>query len=264
MEPSNGGEKASRITSLVITSSGLLILADYTNESVKLRTMDQSAQPLSLCLNARPWDLAIYKDDVIAVTSGTTVIVLLSISTDNISIDRQVETKQRYWCVASDGQGDTLVVSTIMDHHGTAVVDVITIEGKVLWTLGTEVSDPKIRQPVSLCVLGRDVLVSDKEDVVHRLDVVTGTRSDTLTHSDLKWPGQVAADAAGNIYIASNHQEGCVLVYSASGQWRKLLDGQQHGENERTRPQAVGITENGIIVSWEWDMSQSVVIGFDL
>ena len=156
------------------------------------------------------------------------------------------------------------MVSNVMNTDGPAVVDVITVDGKVLWTLSVDVNDPKIIRPLSLCLLGRDVLVSDKEGMVHRVDVVKGTRSHALTHSDLKSPGQVAADAAGNIYIACSHKEGCVLLYSTRGQWRKLLVGHEHGDGGRTTPQAVGITEKGIVVSWEQNMSDSVVTGFHL
>lgn len=263
VEASNDGEDGVRITSLVVTNSGRLVLADYKNMSVKATTAEHSARPLSLSLNVRPWDLAIFQEDVIAVTSGTDLIELLDLGVDAISVVRQIRTRRRYWCVTTEGQGDTLVVSSNMDHLGPAVVDVITSEGRVLWTLADDAALPGLRQPVSLCLLGRQVLVSDKNGLVHRVDVATGEQSPALAHPDLRWPGQVAADAAGNVYVAS-HQGACVLVHSPRGQWRHLLLGAQHGEGRRLNPQAVGVTETGIVVSWERDMSDSAVVGFDL
>lgn len=258
-----GEEKDGRITSLVVTKSNRLVMADFTNMEIKYVNLDQPSAPISFCINARPWDLTIFKDDVVAVTSWTQIIDLLEVSDKGIFPLRQIKTKWRYLCVASDGDGDQLVVAKDKDIDGPSLIDVITIEGNVLWTVADSTSIPQLNHPVSLCLLNEHVLVSAQNGMIHKVHVATGEPSQPLTHSDLKWPAQVTADAAGNVYVAS-HQEQCVLVFSVEGQSRQLLTGSQHGQEEKDKPQAVAIVDTGIVVSWEDKNGHSLVNGFCL
>nr|KAG5699683.1 hypothetical protein BaRGS_022081 [Batillaria attramentaria] len=84
-----------------------------------------------------------------------------------------------------------------------------------------------------------------------------------VTSCNMKRPRQVCTDPSGNVYIACS-DSGRVLVMSADGRWRRLLEGSQHGDGRRVWPYAVCVTGSRLVVSWHEYRGYSVVTGYDL
>ena len=116
-----------------------------------------------------------------------------------------------------------------------------------------------------MCIMDGHVMILDADQhCVYRVEVTTGRLVDTLTHPELKTPWQVVADEHGNMYVTSADGQ-CVLVLTASGQWRRLLHAPQHSDKDYVCPMALCLTRSGIVVVWvKDDDSARVVIGYDL
>ncbi|XP_070211027.1 uncharacterized protein [Littorina saxatilis] len=201
-------------------------MAGKANKMIKvvdLREPDEA--PVSVELQASPWGLALLSDGLVAVTTKTSSIYLLSAEGDQMSVKSSIETRWLYVGVASNVDS-TLVVSC-HEHSSEKPqrVDVINRRGDVVMTLVDSVRLPGLKSVGSLCAAGGDVLVSDFwGHAVYRLTVATGEIVDTLTHTDLQNPQGVAVDKAGNVYIASTNCH-CVMIKSTRGEWGRFLRG---------------------------------------
>ncbi|XP_076438745.1 uncharacterized protein LOC143277732 [Babylonia areolata] len=240
------------IRSLLITRNRLIVLAD--THKITCVPLDRSSHAFSVFpLSANPNDLAMYDHDrnIIAVATNTDVIVLLEVGSDAMHEVGKVKTERRYLGVTSFGDGDILVVISKEDDLGPAVIDVITREGKVLWTVADTQTLPHLRCPRFLHIRNREVLVSDINGLIHRVDVTSGTPHPALYHPDLKLPCNITTDPSGSNVFVADRKENKVLLYSMmSGEWRTLLT-EQDGRRGNDSPQAVGVTDDGqMVVAW--------------
>ncbi|XP_076439167.1 uncharacterized protein LOC143278040 [Babylonia areolata] len=241
------------IWSLLITRNRLIILDELDNKIICV-PLDRSSHARSVFpLSASPNDLAMYDHDcnIIAVATNTDVIVLLEVGSDAMHEVGKVKTERRYLAVTSFGDGDILVVSSEEDRFGPAVIDVITREGKVLWTVADTHTLPHLKSPWFLHIRNREVLVSDINGLIHRVDVSSGTPHPFLFHPDLRWPCNITTDPSGSNVFVADWKENKVLLYSMmSGEWRTLL-AVQDGRGRNDMPQAVGVTDDGqMVVAW--------------
>ena len=283
------GQEDSWIKALILTRNNVLVMADFRNMAVKWVSLagQQPSSISSLRLKVLPCDLTLVGCNVIAVTSGTNHIILLKMESEGaiqttIRQIRQIHTARSYTGVTSDEvtseepTSQLLVVSSMKDNLGPAVVDYVNGHGVVLWTILSPHSCPGLHQPCFLLLHGRELIISDQEGrgKVLRVDVVTGeATSPPLTYPDLSTPRQVAVDPAGNLYLSS-WQEGCVLLCSPRADQGRRLIKKQDGEGREggRSPQAVGVMgwrrEDEevavVVVSWETDTSTSSVVGYVL
>ncbi|XP_076438746.1 uncharacterized protein LOC143277733 [Babylonia areolata] len=246
------GVEGRLILSLVITRNRLIVLADLYK--IICAPLDRSSHACSVFpLSANPNDLAMYDHDrnIIAVATNTDVIVLLEVGSDAMHEVGKVKTERRYLGVTSFGDGDILVVSSKEDDLGPAVIDVITREGKVLWTVADTHTLPHLRCPMFLHIRNREVLVSDINGLIHRVDVTSCKPHPALSHPDLRWPCNITTDPSGSNVFVTDWKEKKILLYSMmSGEWRTLLTARD-GRGRNNSPQAVGVMDDGqMVVAW--------------
>nr|KAG5709072.1 hypothetical protein BaRGS_004711 [Batillaria attramentaria] len=252
------------ISSVVATPEGRLVMTDHFNKQVKVTELTNPATTvLGVKLEATPYRLCLLRDGLVAVTSDKKCVFFVDVSGPP-SVVSHVETSRRYWGVGSVTEDDTLVVSCVKDKEGPACVDVVSRSGAVLKTVIDGSSLAGLSWPHYVCVCDRDALISDFDSSgVFRVELDTGRVVKRLIHTDLKSPWQIAADQAGNCYIASTGSQS-VLVATPSGQWRRLLHGPKHGDATRVKPVGVCVTSWGVLVTWDELFGYSVVAGYDL
>ncbi|XP_076466243.1 uncharacterized protein LOC143297707 [Babylonia areolata] len=261
------GSASSYPASLLVTRNRQLVLADFNNQRVVSLPLDMPAgECQAITLHVHPWDLTVYDHgrDIIAVASDTRAIFLLKVDSDAIQEVGKVDTERQYVGVASFGDGDILVVSSVEDYLRPAVVDVISREGRVLWTVADNRNLPELQWPRFLHIRNREVLVSDRNGLIHRVDVTTGTSHPALSHPDLKGPGQVTADPSGSNVLVTSRRGNCVLVYClSSGQWRTLLTAAELAGGHYGW--ALGVTEDGeMVVAWKRTTAKTVLLLYNL
>ncbi|XP_070182588.1 uncharacterized protein [Littorina saxatilis] len=255
------------ITAIASATDNRLFMADKANRMIKvvdLREPDEA--PVSVELQASPWGLAVLSDGLVAVTTKTSSVYLLSAEGDQMSVKSSIQTRR--WYVGVAGNVDSTLVVSCREHSDDPErVDVINRRGDVVMTLVDSVRLPELKSVGSLCAAGGDVLVSDFwGHAVYRLTMATGEIVDTLTHTDLQNPQGVVVDKADNVYIASTNCH-CVMVKSASGEWRRLLRGPDDSEKGCNFPWGVCVSGEGVVVvAWCRPRVQgvSVVVGYTL
>nr|KAG5699692.1 hypothetical protein BaRGS_022090 [Batillaria attramentaria] len=237
-----------------------LVMIDLNNKMVKVADVTNLHTVLSVTLKDMPLALALLHDGRVAVTAWNKRLYLLDVSGHPTVVSR-IKTARQCWGVSAGTTANTLIVSCIFRLIN---VDVITYEGKFIHTVIDSNTLRDLKWPVYLNTVGGDLLVWDCDsNTVFRVELATGRVVATLTHPDMKAPRQVCVDLSGNVYIACSDSE-CVLVMSADGRWRRLVEGSQHGDGPRVRPLAVCVTGSRLVVSCDEYPGYSVVAGYDL
>jgi hypothetical protein len=139
------------------------------------------------------------RDNVLAVT-GTNAVTLLDVS-DTPVVMGEVLTQRSYYGIARIDD-ENLVVGCCRDvdiasgEPLAARVDVVQADGQWVRTLADSNSLPELKEPCYLCVVGDDVVVSDRSsNRLFRLDLVSGELRQTYAHPDLMAPCQVTVSA---------------------------------------------------------------------
>ena len=253
------------IISIVSTQDDKLVMADCGNSKVKVVDMsDPHTVSASLTVEETPRRLAVLSDGLVAVTTLKPTIYLLKVS-PTLAVTTRIQTGRRYGGVAEGLTDHTLLVSCEKTVSDPARVDLITRGGEVVRTVVDSTMLAQISIPDYLCGSGDCVLVSDWwTHAVYTVDVTTGQLVDTLTHTDMKSPGQVCVDGEGNIYIASARGQ-CVLVRSTENQWIRIVYSPDHTDQGCDWPWSVCVTRSGrLVVAWYKPYSHSVVTGYEL
>lgn len=262
----------SLVTSVIITEEGKILMADYSQQVVKMSSLQHFHRlEDAVYVGQTPWSLVQLTDGVVAVTmEDQPDITFLRINGSDLEIDSEIQTKRRYRGVAEFGN-DTLIVSTRRNDDDwsdlEARIDVITREGIVCDTLltGEEFSD--LVDPLYLTRRGNDVYVSDwASHRVHVLNLESRNVSSLFGSMDLSELGlyqpRVVAfdDNTGDMYVAtggrvcnpySYRDYFCVIQVSPTGRWRNLEN--YTSRNGGMFPYGIDVTDSQIIISWgQW------------
>ena len=228
------------------------MMADFSNKRILVTSMDACPVTTSVQLDSRPLCFARLSDGRVALTATSKTLFILSDNGD-VTVRSSDRTAKDYRGVAEGPGGDTLIVSRWNEHGGTAGVDIVRRNGHLVKTIRNDESATLLDSPMHLCVMDGHVLIPELNySTVLRVEVTTGRVMDTLTHPDLKAPHQVVVDGQRNMYVTSRDGQ-CVLVQSASGQWRKLLHGPQHSVMGYVYPVRLCLTKAGLAVTWWTD-----------
>ena len=250
------------INDVLATQDGRLLMADIDNKVIKV--MSDQTSVTSVKLDEAPLYFAALSDGLVALTTDNNTLFLLDVS-GQVAVTSRIKTVRQYGGVADGPGDDTLIVSCLKDGGGPASIDVITRHGGLVRTVVDGNTLTGLQKPRQICIMDGHVMIPDlHQDCVHRVEVTTGRLVDTLTHPVLKTPCQVVADEHGNMYVTSAVGQ-CVLVLTASGQWRRLLHAPQHSDKDYVCPVSLCLTRSGIVVVWvKDDFSGRVVIGYGL
>ncbi|KAK7477062.1 hypothetical protein BaRGS_00031742 [Batillaria attramentaria] len=276
----NDMHQYTRITSLLATDCGRLLMADILNQSVKelklskLTNTRQRASPVECAVE--PWGLAILEDGKVAVTSATSNCICLrdikgskggwwpfgGLKGSKVNVIKTV----RKYCGVACGGNSTLIVSCKSEGDKPAGVDIIGLTGELLRTIVTSRQIDDLKCPDYIHMVQGELLIADHEShAVLRLNFPTGKLMAVHEHKDLKNPCQITSDRLGNVYVASNGGR-CILAIRADGKWRNLLKADDlrnlFSSVEHLNPHSVTVTTDSqptLIVGWQNDQSGSAV-----
>ena len=250
------------ITDVLATQDGRLLIADSDSDMIKVMSLSDQTSVTSVKLDVAPGCFAALSDGLVALTTGNNTLFLLDVS-GQVAVTSPIKTDREYVGVADGPDDDTLIVSCWNGGGGAASIDVISRHGGLVRTVVDGNTLTGLERPRQICIMDGHVMIPDPDqDCVYRVEVTTGRLVDTLTHPQLKTPWHVVADEHGNMYVASADGQ-CVLVLTASGQWRRLLHGPQHSDKDYIHPLSLCLTRSGIVVVW-MKGDHRVVIGYDL
>ena len=214
-------------------------------------------------LDSGPLCFAGLSDGLVALTAGNKRVYLLDV-TGHVTVKSRMQTVRQYVGVANGPSDDTLIVSCVQGTDGPACVDVIRRDGQMVRRIADGKTPVRLKRPAAICVMDGCMMIPDLEyNCVHRVQVSTGHLVDTLKHPDLKAPGQVAADKRGNLYMSSENGK-CVLVLTASGQWRRLLHGPLHSDKDYVGSTCLCLTKSGLVVVWRNKHNADIVTVYNL
>ena len=252
------------ICDVLATQDGRLLMADIVNKMIKVMSLSDQTSVTSVKLDEAPRCFAALSDGLVALTADNNTLFLLDVS-GQVAVTSRIKTVREYEGVADGPDDDTLIVSCSKDGDGPAIIDVITKHGGLVRTVVDGNTLTGLERPTKICIMDGHVMIPDlHQDCVYRVEVTTGRLVDTLTHPQLNTPWQVVGDEHGNTYVTSVFDR-CVLVLTASGQFRKLLHARQHIDKDYVYPVSLCLTRSGIVVVWaNDDFSACVVIGYDL
>lgn len=285
------------ITSVTCTPTGALVMADTRNRMVKVipaslprkssidrddslcnyLSLGEPHPPLysdyatrCLVLLEQPCDLATLPDGDVAVTTDSNILYFISAGV-HIFVTARVETRRTYSGVAAhSSSSNTLLASSCQDPERRldACVDVIDRAGRVVRTVVDGAANDWLRSPTCLCLFDDATLhIADyHRHTVLAVDVASGALQETLTHAEMRTPRQICTDKAGNLFVASEYGQ-CLLVRSPAGQWRKLLNPQDHSRHGFNCPSGVCLTgAGGLVVAWTKTTGgfESELVGYQL
>ncbi|XP_070211225.1 uncharacterized protein [Littorina saxatilis] len=235
------------ITAIVASDDNKLYLADRKNSQIKVVDLDDPKAVSSFAtLQHRPWGLARLPSGLLAVTTGTPTIYLIS-SIEHLS---NIETRRNYWGIAGNTD-DTIIVSCRIDIDMAAIasVDIITLDGVLVKTLVDNNTLPSLEWPDYLCVGGDSLYVADSmELIVWKVRIATGELQHTLT--DVGNPRQITVDISGNLYIANSTRHG-LMMETHMGKLEEVLHGPEDSEEGQEVPRAVCVTDTLLVVVWQ-------------
>ena len=239
-------------------------MADTDNKMIKVMSLSDQTSVISVKLDVAPGCFAALSDGLVALTADNNTLFLLDVS-GQVAVTSRIKTVRQYVGVADGPDDHTLIVGCWKDGDGPASIDVISRHGGLVRTVVDGNTLTGLKGPSKIYIMDGHVMIPDLDQrCVHRVEVTTGRLVNTLTHPELKKPWQVVGDEHGNMYVTSTGGQ-CVLVLTASGQWRRLLRGFQHSDIVYVCPLSLCLTRSGIVVVWmKSDRSARVVIGYDL
>jgi sugar lactone lactonase YvrE len=107
-------------------------------------------------------------------------------------------------------------------------------------------------KPEDVTVAGSSVFVADSRNKrVVKLNASTGGVIDTFVNSNLHYPGGVAVDAAGNVWVADSTWNR-LLEFSPTGALRQTFGRGGTGHGEFTYPTKIEIVNGMMYVSDQW------------
>ena len=253
------------ISSIVCAQNEKLVMTDYENRKVKVVDMsDPYTVSDSLPVKEIPLHMAALSDGLVAMTVDEPAIYLLKVS-PALAVESRIKTNIPYSGVAEGLTDDTLLVCIGKTVKSPATVNIITRKGDLVMPVVNSTTLTQLCAPSRMCVSQDSVLLSDwAKDAVYKVNVSTGQLLDTLTHRDMRRPGQVCVDGEGNIYTVSS-ESGCVLVMSKQKEWRRIVYSPDHTDQGCHKPLGVCVTTSGrLVVAWCNPDSHCVVIGYEL
>ena len=239
-------------------------MADFNNKMIKVMSLSDQTSVTSIKLDEAPRCFAALSGGLVALTALNNTLFMLDVS-GQVAVTSRTKTVRQYLGVADGPDDDTLIVSCWKDGDGSASIDVIRRHGGLVRTVAGGNTLTRLKRPRQICIMGGHVMIPDLDQhCVYRVEATTGQLVNILTHPQLKIPQQVVADEHGNM-SASSLGGLCVLVLTASGQWRRLLHAPQHSDKDYVYPSSLCLTRSGIVVVWmKSDRSARVVTGYDL
>lgn len=250
------------ITRFLLTDNRKLVLVDNRNGMLKVAPVEKLSEMLGVPLpDAPPLRLCQLPDGAVAITTLAPLILFADVSGLLPFVASWVPTAKQYTGIASGGNDDTLIVSCGRSGQDAASIDVIRRDGTLVRTILDSNALPDLNQPDHIHLTRQqNLLVSDAgTNRIFVIEPLEGQLLDTYAHDDLKQPRQVITDAAGNCYVASEGGK-CVLVRSVNGFWRRLLYGPLHGDGPRTKPWAVSLVGDTLVVAWDDRETYAVVV----
>nr|KAG5702653.1 hypothetical protein BaRGS_028039 [Batillaria attramentaria] len=251
---------------MVALDNQRLVLADESNENLKLVTLTPLQLNSQVPAFTTPFGLAKMPDGRVAVTSSSENVILL--------IDfgkwkkRIVKTAKRYLGIGATAPPLKLIVSCCEGEGQRASVDVITVNGVLVRTIIGSGSLNHLYYPWFLHVAGGEVLISDNgTHSLTRVDVTTGQVLDTCTRGEseyLNQPLQLTQGEQGDVIVACFARRR-VLMRCANGDWRGILYGAVDGDGEAVKPMAVAVVGSVLVVAWNsTPINYSVLAGYDM
>ena len=194
------------ITGIAILNDNILVITDFENKKVKLF----SSRITSLCLQFRPMDITVIRDDQVAVSLSGRQIALVDVSGN----DRPVLTLNQTLKVGFDvygiaAYGDKLIITSISSTNlcYKPAIKLIDTFGKVYWSVSTS---PKhdFKLPMYACVSNHGstptVIVTDSgNSTVTLLNADTGAIIKQILLPWSKEPQCVTYDDQNNIYMTN-------------------------------------------------------------
>ena len=259
----------SYVTAMVCTQDDKLVFADCHNYKVKVVSLTKpDTVSAFIKLDDNPSSLALLPDGTIAVTSlqslSSPAIYLLKVDDDDVTVAK-IKAGKRYRGVAGNTDGNLIVSCPGSHEDGPASVDIIRRDGAFVKTLCDGNSVSALVEPRRLCVDNGHVIVSDcGTDSLIVVDIATGVVN-TLTNEDMKNPTQVCVDKNGNVYVACRVRGRGVMVKTRGGDWRRLVNYEQHSQQGNDWARAVCVTKSGrLVVAWSHFDKPSLLIQYEL
>ena len=229
-----GDKQYSDITGMAVTKDGRILMADFSNNKVKLFSPDMKILS-SVSVPDKPCDIAVISDSEAAATTNMS-LVLLDISGSQLRI--KTTTKVPYNIKGITKYKNKLVISSFSP---TRFVKLIDLTGKVYWSVSSD------QQGQSLCSHplyltshdeGRSSTVIVTDRGYNTLTLLNGETGEVITRRQLqgKRPRGVATDTAGNVYVCYR-LTGEVSVLSGDLSEEKILLSPQDGLS--SYPQAI-------------------------
>ena len=191
------------ITGIAILKDNILVITDFENRKVKMFSCGIS----SLCLRFRPWDIAVIREDQVAVSMSGRQIALIDISSESrITLNNIVKLGFDVYGITSCG--GKLIVTSISSNitQSTPSVKLIDTLGKVYWSVPTT-NKQVFKQPMYVGALNHDssptVIVTDSgNSTVTLLNAETGEIAKRIRLPWSKEPQCVTTDDQNNVYLS--------------------------------------------------------------
>lgn len=238
----------SDIVSLLNTLEDLIVMADAKHKMLLVLCAKQPPTFNKLLLPVTPYRLAQFKEGLIVVTADKKSILLVSVAGDP-GVVSHVHTNMQYVGVGV-GNEQEVIVSCLPANGEPAGIHVIALDGSVVRTITTSSVVKNMSCPHYLCVVGSDVLVSDRNnDSLFQINLSSGALTATFKHKGLENPCEVAVDQARNLYVASCGGH-LVMAKSPAGRWSQYTLASDH-DMLLQYPVGVCVRDNVLYVSWK-------------
>ncbi|MEW8486502.1 MAG: hypothetical protein AB2705_15085 [Candidatus Thiodiazotropha sp.] len=177
-------------------------MADYDNKKVKIFSHDIKLLS-SVSVPDRPWDIAVISEREAVVTTGYNSLVILDISSSQLSIKTTTQLPYEVWGISR--YNNKLVVTS--PYSKPPSVKLIDQTGRVYWSVSSDQQGrPLFSWPkyVSSPGDGRScsVIVTDQGN--NTLTLLNGDTGEVITRRQLKqgkYPRGVTTDTDGNVYV---------------------------------------------------------------
>jgi hypothetical protein len=155
-------------------------MTDIYNTKVKVVDLQHpTIVSASLSVEEEPCVLALLHDGLVAMTTRSPVIYLLTM-TDMVTVTSRITTEIRYLGVGGFSDSNLIHSCSNKDNNGVSRVDIISRNGAVVRTIIDSHRLTQVKCPWYLCVVDSHVLLSDfASNAVYKVDMRTGQHVDT-------------------------------------------------------------------------------------